>query len=313
LKIVLTGASSFTGYWFAHELVHAGHQLILPLRAQGLDGYSEMRRTRVQKLGRLGEVCWGTPFGSERFEALLASGVDLLCHHAARVDDYRSLDFDVLQAVSDNTRNIRRVIGIGHAAGMRGILVTGSVFEPDEGVGQGSLRAFSPYGLSKSFSYQIIRYWAELCGLPCAKFVIPNPFGPYEEPRFCSYLINCWARGNLASVRTPLYIRDNIHVSLLAKAYSVAVAQLDGGRPVSILRPSGYVESQGSFAKRLAREIGSRLGLECRVALEEQIDFSEPMIRFNADPVNCSAVAWDEGMAWDNLAQFYRATFFSSS
>jgi hypothetical protein len=47
--------------------------------------------------------------------------------------------------------------------------------------------------------------------------VIANPFGPLEEPRFCAYLVKTWAAGQVPEVRTPLYVRDNIHVSLLAK------------------------------------------------------------------------------------------------
>ena len=38
------------------------------------------------------------------------------------------------------------------------------------------------------------------------KFVIPNPFGPYEEPRFTAYLMRTWLAGETAHVQTPRYV-----------------------------------------------------------------------------------------------------------
>jgi len=49
------------------------------------------------------------------------------------------------------------------------------------------LAAFSPYGLSKGLTAQAFRYWCGALDVPLGKFVLPNPFGPFEEPRFCHY------------------------------------------------------------------------------------------------------------------------------
>ena len=66
---------------------------------------------------------------------------DLLCHHAARVGDYRSPDFDVAGAVADNTRAL---VGSAarHARRLSGVVLTGSVFEQDEGAGNTPLQRF---------------------------------------------------------------------------------------------------------------------------------------------------------------------------
>ena len=77
------------------------------------------------------------------------------------------------------------------------------------------------------------------------KFVIPNPFGPLEEPRFTHYLAKKWFAKEVAIVNTPLYVRDNIHVSLLAKSYVHYVTSLvDGISYVPIraamLNPKGH-------------------------------------------------------------------------
>jgi UDP-glucose 4-epimerase len=309
LKVLLTGASSFTGYWFARELAAAGHYVLAPLRAESKANYSGIRRERVNRLTDVAEIRWGVSFGDPQFVALLTDGADILCHHAARVEDYKSADFDVVRALHENTYNVREVVEVAKVNGLTGMLLTGSVFEQDEGAGELPLRACSPYGLSKGLSFQVARYWAETLGLPIAKFVIPNPFGPYEEPRFCDYLLKRWMQNLTASVRTPRYLRDNIHVTLLAKAYVSAVERLANSSAFFRCAPSGYTESQGEFALRFSAEIGRRLGLKCEVVLEEQSDFSEPLVRLNTEPADAARYGWNEVEAWDQLAEYYRRTY----
>ena len=115
------------------------------------------------------------------------------------------------------------------ADGLKGVVMTGSVFEQDEGAGETPLVAFSPYGLSKGLTAEVVRHRCREFGLRYGKFVIPNPFGPLEEPRFCAYLVRTWRKGEIARVNTPSYIRDNIHVSLLAAAYAKFVGEIGAG------------------------------------------------------------------------------------
>jgi nucleoside-diphosphate-sugar epimerase len=170
------------------------------------------------------------------------------------------------------------------------------------------LRAFSPYGLSKTLTSEIFGFRAAQDGLALGKFVIPNPFGPYEEPRFTDYLMQCWRDGKTALVRTPRYVRDNIHVSVLAEIYCVFVSTLpDEG--FHKINPSGYAERQAAFAARFAREIGLRLKLETPLEETTQADFSEPAIRINTDVAHHIERDWEEAAAWDELAGYYAARF----
>src|SRR5215204_3684797 len=94
MRILLTGASSFTGYWFARELVAAGHQVVAAFRGDG--HYEAVRGERTAMLRGLCEMHFDCPFGSEAFFAVVragASGFDVLCHHGAEMTDYRSPDF----------------------------------------------------------------------------------------------------------------------------------------------------------------------------------------------------------------------------
>lgn len=314
MRILLTGASSFTGYWFAEQLASAGHDVTATLRSDA-DAYRMgMRGERVARLRRIAECVVSCPFGGERFLDLMrGSRFDVLCHHAATVENYRSLDFDVAHALRENTRNLPAVLRLGQERGLNGVVLTGSYFEQGEGAGSLPLLAFSPYGLSKGATFDVFRYWTTYVGIKLAKFVIPNPFGPLEEPRFCAYLLERWCQNRPATVKTPHYVRDNIHVSLLARAYRSVVSAIESLPDYSHHAPSGYVESQGAFAARVAIEMQRRLGLVCAIDFLTQTDFSEPEVRMNTEPCDPVRLGWVEVHAWDEFADHYRLRYFQGA
>lgn len=307
MKILLTGGSSFTGAWFARTLAERGHDVVMVLRGSP-NKYDLSRRRRFDWVAPMVRVVETAPFGSERFISCIRSEgpFDVLCHHAAEATNYRSFDFDALTATGHNTRELVSTLKALRETNSRACVVaTGSAFEADEGMGSTS-EAFSPYGLSKSLTWQMQRYYCQALGVPLRKFVIPNPFGPYEEARFTSYLIRRWKEGKVAVVKTPDYVRDNIHIDLLSHCYAQFV-----GRDVSIhgnskFAPSGYIESQGSFARRFAEEMQARLAHACPVELATQTDFGEPMIRVNTTPAKPMVENWREEEAWERVASFYR-------
>jgi UDP-glucose 4-epimerase len=308
VRVLLTGASSFTGLAFARALSASGHQVTAPLR--GVEGsyISGVRAIRAAALPKVARIVYDCPFGSDDFLSLCDEGPwDLLCHHAAQVGDYRSPDFDVAGAVASNTRALPKVLGALRSQRLRAVVLTGTVFEQNEGAGSAPAVAFSPYGLSKGLTAQVFSHWCRESGAPLAKFVISNPFGPLEEARFCAYLVRTWRSGRSAEVRTPLYVRDNIHVDLLAAAYVWFCERLGEGVDMGRLGPSGYVETQGAFARRFAQEFGPRAGLDCPVTFAHQEEFLEPLVRINTDPASQIVPGWDESAAWDAVARYYAA------
>lgn len=308
MKVLLTGASSFTGFWFADALAKGGHHVVAPLRgARDSDG-DPLRAERLKRLADTVELVDECPFGSPRFVDLAAQhDFDALCLHHAEVGDYRNPDFDIEAAVAKTTHNLRSVLKTMSERGLGGVILTGSFFEFDEGAGSPPLNAFSAYGVSKGLTAQVVRYRCHEMGLPFGKFVVPHPFGPLEQPRLGAYLARTWREGNVAEIKTPAYIRDNIHISLLAACYLKFLEETPGAPTIRKLNPSGYVESQGSFVERMAREIGKRIGRECSVTLLEQSDFSEPLMRVNTNPARHYASNWSETSAWDAYAESFRA------
>ena len=298
LRVIVTGVSSFTGAWIAAELARDGHRVIGTLQ-RSISHYPDLVARRFAMAQAHGvELIEQVSYGSSSFASLLARGCDVLCYHGADVRDYRSPDFDVQRAVAANLAGFAETCRDALAAGAGRLIYTGSVGEPGEGGGTEPDRAISPYGLSKGLTWQAIERETARAGLKLGKFVVPNPFGMLEQERFCTYLVRIWKRGEVPQVRTPDYLRDNIPINKLARAYADLVALPDLAR----WAPSGYVETQGEFTARFAREIGARLALPTPFTLAEQADFSEPMIRINSDP---QVSAWDETAFWDALAADY--------
>ncbi|HUB86858.1 MAG TPA: NAD(P)-dependent oxidoreductase, partial [Verrucomicrobiae bacterium] len=87
--------------------------------------------------------------------------------------------------------------------------------------------------------------------------------------------------------------------------FSARVAAAE--KPLLKINPSGYVETQGEFARRVAREAKARTGWNCELKLAKQEDFSEPLKRINTEPAAALAPDWNERAAWDKFVQFYAA------
>ncbi|RME90845.1 MAG: NAD(P)-dependent oxidoreductase [Candidatus Hydrogenedentota bacterium] len=303
MKVLFTGSSSFTGYWFIRTLTEAGHEVTALFQANELSEYTGIRSDRVQQIQKQARCVTGISFGDSLFGELLAEGYDILCHHGADVTNYKSEDFNFAEALAKNTKNIQRIVSVCKEKNTQ-ILLTSSVFEAGQGIGSKPMRAFSPYGLSKTFTREAFEYFALTKNIPLKIFTIPNPVGPYEEPRFTNYLVKTWAKGDVPSVNTPDYIRDNIPVDLLAKCY-VLLAEKQAHHSIERLNPSGYVESQGEFAIRFAREFSRRLKKDLQVHLNKQTEFTEPIMRVNTDRAKNLFPDWDENKFWDDWVQYY--------
>lgn len=309
MKILFTGASSHTGYWFIKELAEAGHDILATFR-KGPKEYDGVRKERVEETLKFCKPIVGASFGEDSFLKLInEEKFDLICHHAADVTNLRSPDFNWSNALQNNTSNVRGFMDAMLESGCKNIIVTGSFYEANEGSGTEPMEAFNPYGLSKTLTWETFKYFAQAKGIHLGKFVIPITFGPLEDPKFVTYLVQSWIKGEIPTVKTPLYIRDNIHVTLLAKVYKKYTEDFVKGIGSSKINPSGYIKSQGDFAKQFAEEIGTRLGLDHPLELGIQVDFSEPMIRINTTYIDPKEYDWDEKKAWDELAKFYKGHY----
>lgn len=307
VKILLTGATSFTGFWFASTLRDAGHEVVCLLTRNDSRDYQGKEVKRFNVLTSDFQLVFKAPFGSKQFVACIReTKPQLLCVHGAHIPAYRSADFNIAESLQANLRNIAEV-SAALAENRVPILLTGTVFEAGEG-GAGNVSVpGSPYGLAKGLITQAFRYYAGNMGLKLGHFVIPNPFGPLEDQKFNHYLATTWLNGAPAEVRTPLYVRDNIPVDLLALAYAKACASMPSQtEEYQSFQPSGYQQTQGEFTFRMAREFSTRLQIECRVSLCDQIEFSEPKSRVNSWNAFAEFGKYSEQEFWDKYVGYYR-------
>jgi len=295
MKILFTGASSFTGFWFVKTLTEKGHEVVAIFQKQ-LSDYQSVRRARIDLLLPLCDCQFNCSLGSQTFFDLIQQHKkwDLFCHHAADASQYKSGNFDPLKALANNTKAIPEIVALLRKKECKRVILTGSYFEK-----RSDFSDVSAYALSKTLTHHYFDHYTKKEGIELGSFVIPNPFGPYEEAKFTHYLIQSWINKKVPTVKTPDYIRDNIHVELLARAY-LAFVERPGK---NAFYPSGYVESQGAFAKRVSTEISKRLKIPCPFTLLKQEDFSEPISRFNRHSINFSD--WNENKGWNALANYY--------
>jgi len=276
MHILFTGLSSFTGSWIVKSLADAGHSVVAALN-RPIDCYDAMRLKRIQSLRSSVKIVPQCPFGSDTFGELIKSSIpfDAFCHHGAQVIGYKADDFDPIAAIANNCHNLRKTLLALSEKQCRNIILTGTVFEAGEGTRGDNAPAISPYGLSKTLTRDIFQFYSKIFGVNLARFVIANPFGPFEEPRLTTYLVREWSAGRTAKVLAPDYIRDNIPITALSHHYVQFLEDVvNQSDPVRVLRPSHFVESNQSFSLRFANEIGNRLNLRCSLEFLPQTDFS---------------------------------------
>ena len=295
VSVLLTGGTSFTGVWFADTLACADVKVHLALRAP-VSAYQGARQARLRILPASVMVHEGVQHGDGTLASLIREiGPDVVGFHAHPMDSFRDAGYDHVGAVAAMTAALPAELDAAAATGSR-IVYSGTVYEP-----RAERPAVSAYGISKNTVWEHLRFGAVAREIPTTRFVIPNPFGPGEEGRFGNYLAATWAKGELPVVRTPDYVRDNIPVEELAVRYLGAVTEPSG--KTDTVNPSGYIETQGEFALRVAREVGSRLSRDLPVDALIDTPHPEPAVVVN-DGSHSSTFELREKEYWDRYANF---------
>jgi len=314
MKLLFTGCTSFTGFHFINELAKLNEFEIHAITTKNMHEYSDQKLERLKLLDKKVKIHHNIQFGDESFIELLnspQSQFEILCCHGAYVENYNSDKFDLLKSIEINTKNLSSTLEVFKNNGGRILINTGSIFEPNEGLGDEQLDAFNLYGLSKNFTNELFKYYSKLYNLSFGKFVIPNPFGFLEEPRFTNYLFKCWKNYEVPVVKTPKYIRDNVPVNLLSLSYANFILQICNRiknnhiSQIHKCNPSGYVESQGDFALRLIKNIEKYFNLTYKVELYDQIIFDQPVKRFNDYKLFENFPNWNEEQFWIEYLNFY--------
>jgi nucleoside-diphosphate-sugar epimerase len=305
MRVLLTGASSFTGLWIARALAARGAEVTAVCRGRP-EHYDRARRARIEAVGAGAAVVFDRPFGSPGFLQLLEGALpfDVLCLHHAEVGDFRRPDFQPLDAARANTLGLVEVLARMGRRGLARVVHTGTVFETGEGDGDRPLKAIGAYGLAKTLTAAVVRHAAAEAGIEAIKVTIPSPFGPGQGDGFIGQMIEAWCHGRPIVLNHPDRVRDFVPVDLLAEHYAGLALGRQAVPAGGKSNPSGYVETVQAFAERLAGELRPRLGIACLVQASNPPKPSrEPRRRFNTEPLPGLFDAAKRAARFDQLAR----------
>ena len=186
-RVLFTGLSSFTGYWFTEKLAEKGYEVVGCLSHNKSD-YNSDQTERLNILNSRIRIEENVSFGSESFLQLISDyKPEVFSFHHALVTGYKDPSFNVENAISNNLNNYQEVIKRLIESGCKQIIMTRSIFE--KGLGKTDVESdISPYGQSKRKTFEIFSQ-AVPKDIKLRSFVICNPVGRYEGNNLTSYLI----------------------------------------------------------------------------------------------------------------------------
>ena len=292
MKILMTGVTCFSGYWFARQLILDGNELIC-FRAKSnkdsIDLNVWLEKLNTEEL----------PFRVQTVDSkfLDRENIDLLLLHGSSMRNRRSRNFDVDSAVKETV-----VISefIQQHFNVKCVVHTGTFSERDEGVGESPRIAFNPYSESKS------RIYEAHCDLfsdqPLLKYVMPNPFGIFQKDNMFSYLESKWRENLQPSIANPYYIRDYVPIDLLSQNYANVVCKFAKGEfNEKKYSPSFYAMTNKEVVSLYAQKVYENTKIQYTFSTNEQLNFEEPRVRVNLNVATEYAVEWSEVNFWKNL------------
>lgn len=306
MRVLLTGASSFTGAWFAHTLAARGHDVLCALRGRACAD-DVLRRYRLDLLAGC-DIAELAPFGTEAFLALLQEHApfDVLALHGWAGGDHRRIDLPVDDAVAATTFRLVSVLDALLRAGGTVVLLTGTVFESGEGNPDPETPPLDRYGLAKSLIRERVRHAVAEAGLRLHRFVIPHPIGPGDKPGLVSELAHAWLAGRPAVLRSPATIRDLVPVDLLGLDYARYCERALAGEAAAVRRPSGRIGTLAEHAEQIAASLRARWDRPCLI--EARPDAAAAPPRVNREPCAACHPDWSAERFWDRLAIYHAET-----
>jgi len=183
---VVTGVSSFVGFHLADAFARAGWRVIgvhqRPRHAYG--GVQDARLSRLS--GEIEFRCMDIRDGSAITELIDGIEPELWIQHAGYVENYGSMDYDLVAAAEVNVAPLRPLY-VALARTRCTVILTGSSMEysPSERANrEGDVcRPDFPYGLSKLTATLTAQQLALFYSVPTRVARLFIPFGPLDSPR----------------------------------------------------------------------------------------------------------------------------------
>ena len=279
-RVLFTGLSSFTGYWFTENLAEKGYKVVGCLSHNKSD-YNSDQTERLNQANSNIRIEQNASFGSESFLQLISDfKPEVFSFHHALVTGYKDPSFNVENAISNNLNNYQEVIKRLTEIGCKQIIMTRSIFEKELGKTdvQGDI---SPYGQSKRKTFEIFSQ-AVPKDINLRSFVICNPVGRYEGNNLTSYLIKCWIEGKSASLMQPKLVRDFVPIDLLSNSYAQFIEANE-----EMIIPSHLPVSNYEYARKIGDFTRKLKNIQTPIdTTNEKYDQNEAFVRTGIDKVD---------------------------
>jgi nucleoside-diphosphate-sugar epimerase len=268
MKVLLTGATSFTGCHIARALLDSGAQVYATLtksKAHYQDDSLIQKRLQHAKGAEWISEC---AFGSDTmFSLVKMRQIDIFINHGASIKGYRSPDFNFEESAIKGLHNAAKLMACLKENGCKGLIHSGTVFEANQ-----NLPAMSPYGLAKGKVWEGLKTECKNAKLSLSKIVIANPIGPFEnDDRLIPVFARMWREGKTPSLTTPGQSWDNVPAPWLAAVYLDEAKRLMDS-PAGLLRerrPSGFTISNEELVGRIAKELKGLHGKAFRFEIKD--------------------------------------------
>lgn len=299
MRILFTGASSFTGMHFVLSLLEGCNEVWCTFTKDSLLDYDEVKKNRIQKFWTFTHNIMGTQVGDTKFlDAITNGNFDVVCMHAAHGTESFRNGMTWGSAIACSADAIDDIVIACKNSGVKDIVLSESYQQGRDGT-----ISSNDYRFSKEMTSRMYQYACKKHGVNLRTFVIPNPFGPFENEKFTLSAMRAWSSGKAFKVNEPEVNTDNIHVDLLSQVYREFILYKDKNYVAT-----QYQGSQWNFALKFAREMKKRLIIDTVLEIDGSRELDTPAASYFFHSDKCELVCgylWNEEASWDELAKYY--------
>lgn len=282
MNLLFLGVSSFTGYHFVNRISKSKKYKIYCTLTKNLSEYQSIRLKRIKLISKKKNIILvkKIKFGDKKFINLLSrKKFDIICFHHALTKDYNNdLKFNLNKSLKENTSNINKVFSKINPKSS--IIVSNTIFQK---IKTKKYSAVNKYGVSKSISYDKIKYYCKKYNLKYKSIFITNPWGILEEKKLNYYLINNWLQNKKTFISHPNYVRDNIYIDQLSKYY---LKIINSNSKTIDYFPSGYCSTNKTFIEALKNKFEKFFTRKANVEYAKKANYNQPISRINGKKVS---------------------------
>jgi UDP-glucose 4-epimerase len=266
-RVIITGASSFTGVWISRAFNLAGWD-VHSFCARAETAYQGLVAERVKLLRDFSTVHFEMQSESKEFLQKIENVMPhIFVYHHHYMTDYGSENYNLSLALKVGLTPLPEIMKSLKMIATSGIIFSSSYFENFD-------PKVSPYGESKRIIGKEIESLSSKLEIPFSKIIIPNPVGPLEnEDRFIPQLLKAARNKEDFKLTAPTKKANHVPVSFLAEGYTLLAKRLIEDKEKSFnWEPLGWEGTYESWLEEIQFSILKPLGLNVKTKFSANIE-----------------------------------------